>query len=418
MALRRFTVERYRCFVEATTIELRPLTLLFGRNAAGKSALARVLPLLAASSKIEEGGPLALKSDEARDARYADIRSRFSDRNALGFSIEWDHDSDAFRRLDLQLREMPEQNRHIIEHLRADLGGHELELRYEPTQHTKDIYRVRWKKTSATLPLQFAGIRPRMEPHIPKKLQPPLSLMGAGLSALSRAVHWLTAVRASIPRRRPFESGARLGPRGESVDHILAGDWQRDRSLSKCINPSYGAMFQQEIRIDETSEGVAVVLEPIEGAPIATALTDTGEGVSQALPVFVLGALAETGRLDPGPLLVLEQPEMHLHPDAERELAKFLCRLAKKTDARLLIETHSENLLLFVELAVARGDLTPDDIAIYFVRPSQGGGGSVADRIEINELGQPKNWPPGVFSEDVELSRELFLTQRRRASAS
>jgi predicted ATPase len=237
------------------------------------------------------------------------------------------------------------------------------------------------------------------------------------LSAFAGAVHWLTAVRAPVPRRSPPQRGVRLGPAGESVEKILAEDWLRDRSLKKRIDPSYRIMFQHELGIEETAEGASVVLVPVEGAPISTALADTGEGASQALPVFVLGALAETGQLGPSPLLVLEQPEMHLHPAAERELASFLCRVAKVEAARLLIETHSENLLLFVQLAIAKGELAPSDVAVYFIRPLRGGGGSVADRVEIDDLGRPKGWPPGVFSEDVEMARELFLAQRRRASA-
>jgi hypothetical protein len=417
VTLARYTVERYRCFVQPTIVELRPITLLFGRNAAGKSALARVLPLLAASARSEDGAPLALGSPEARGASYKEIASRLSERNALGFSLAWDDREGTVRRIELQLREMPEQNRHIVEHLVADVDGRELKLRYEPT-HTSDRYEVTWAGKTTTRPLRFAGIRPCVEPGIPRNLEAALVQVRSRLSTFASSVRWLTAVRAPIPRRRPAMPGTRIGPAGEAVEQILLKDWQRDRRLIKCINRSYRVMFQHELQIEETAEGAAVVLVPIEGAPVFTALADTGEGASQALPVFVLGALAETGQFDPSPLLVLEQPEMHLHPAAEHELASFLCRVAKVNDARLLVETHSENLLLFVQLALAKGDLAPEDVAVYFVRPLDPGWGSVADRIELDAFGRPKGWPPGVFSEDVEVARELFLTQRRRASAS
>lgn len=403
--------------MESTTIELRPITLLFGRNAAGKSALARALPLLAASARSEDGVPLALGSPEARGASYKEIASRLSERNALGFSLAWDDREGAVRKIDLQLREMPEQNRHIVEHLRADIDGRELKLRYEPTQ-ASDKYEVTWAGKTTTRPLRFAGIRPCVEPGLPRGLEAALVHVRSRLSTFAKSVHWLTAVRASIPRRSAPIRGARLGPAGESVEQILIEDYQRERRLISCINPSYRVMFQHELQVEQTAEGAAVVLVPIVGAPIFTALADTGEGASQVLPVFVLGALADTGQLDSYPLLILEQPEMHLHPAAEQELASFLCKVAKGKNTRLLVETHSENLLLFVQLALAKGHLTPDDVAVYFVRPVPPGGGSVADRVELDEFGRSKGWPPGVFSEDVETARELFLTQRRRASAS
>ncbi len=98
MPLSSYAVARYRSFVRRTTVELRPLTLLFGYNSAGKSALLRALPLLSASSGGAGVGPLALDSDVARGATYSEIRSRSTPRNDLAFDAAWDDDEQAYAR--------------------------------------------------------------------------------------------------------------------------------------------------------------------------------------------------------------------------------------------------------------------------------------------------------------------------------
>ena len=71
--LQSFGLENYRAFDEAVAIELRPLTLFFGHNSAGKSALLRALPLIAASVDNSQSGPLALDSRPARGATFSEI---------------------------------------------------------------------------------------------------------------------------------------------------------------------------------------------------------------------------------------------------------------------------------------------------------------------------------------------------------
>ena len=155
---------------------------------------------------------------------------------------------------------------------------------------------------------------------------------------------------------------------------------------------------------------------PVEGSPLRISIADVGEGVSQVLPVLVLGGMTLAGELPAGAVLAIEQPEMHLHPRAERALAELLAEVIRApSKPRLLLETHSENLLLFVQLLVARGDLKPDDVSIFWLetRPN---GESECRSIGLDPHGRPKGWPLGVFSEDVKAARDLFLAQRGASS--
>ncbi|MDX7723485.1 AAA family ATPase, partial [Aeromonas caviae] len=77
-------------------------------------------------------------------------------------------------------------------------------------------------------------------------------------------------------------------------------------------------------------------------------ITDVGFGFSQVLPILIQGAL-----LNPNELLIIEQPELHLHPNAQFLFAQVLCSMAN-SGVKLLIETHSEHLLRGIQLEISK----------------------------------------------------------------
>jgi hypothetical protein len=263
-----------------------------------------------------------------------------------------------------------------------------------------------------SIALQFEGIRPN-----PKGIShdDPLYAFIDGcsnrLGRLAQSVHWLGAVRLAPERR--FTAGTeplRLGFQGKGAAELLAHVGDRD-VLFESVRNSIQRMFDR--RLELVSEKGEHSLElGVEGQPRGTSIVDVGEGVSQVFPVLVLLAMAVEGRFGSSPQLVLEQPEMHLHSQAEQVLAEILCEAAVDgARPHMLVETHSENLLLFVQLAVLKGKILPEDVAIYWLarRPP---GECVIKKIDLDERGRPHGWPPGVFSEDVELARQILLARR------
>jgi predicted ATP-dependent endonuclease of OLD family len=89
MPVARFSVENYRSFAMRAEVELRPLTLVFGRNSAGKSALLRVLPLLAEAARTSTTDPITLGTPLTRKALFEDIRSRLTRHPWMRFSLEF-----------------------------------------------------------------------------------------------------------------------------------------------------------------------------------------------------------------------------------------------------------------------------------------------------------------------------------------
>lgn len=431
MPLAAYTVEKYRSFVRPAAVELRPLTLLFGYNSAGKSALLRALPLLAASMDPSIPGPLALGSEAARGATFSDIKSHLDKGSFLHFSLQWDDASTPIRRVELRLFDVESLREQVVERVRAfDAGGTLLfEAEWDPADGTAARGSSRYQARLGEGPLfpvliEFTGLIPRMlsqqvsHTESTAQVRELLRQLQQRFDSLRSSVHWLGSLRVLPPRRSDYLGRPRsIQPAGQEAAAILAYDKRGDGNLLRRVSEWYESATGHVLDIVEEGGQFSVVLSPLKGAPVRINLVDTGEGMAQVLPVLVLGVQALQGELGGESVLAFEHPELHLHPAAERDLAGFFCELARREGApRTLMETHSENFLLRVQLAIVRGEIPPERVLVYWVRELEDGSGE-AVRITFDELGRPEGdkWPPGVFSEDVEQARQIVLERRKRS---
>ena len=135
-------------------------------------------------------------------------------------------------------------------------------------------------------------------------------------------------------------------------------------------------------------------------------IADVGFGVSQVLPVLVALIVAE-----PGQLVYLEQPELHLHPRAQVALAQVLADAAKR-GVRVVAEMHSSLLLLAVQTLVAEGSLSPELVKLYWFTRGENGATKI-DTADLDEAGAYGNWPEDFDDVDLETqSRYLDAADR------
>lgn len=136
------------------------------------------------------------------------------------------------------------------------------------------------------------------------------------------------------------------------------------------------------------------------GEPVRPA--NTGFGVSYALPIIVAGLLTE-----PGDMIIIENPEAHLHPAGQSRLGRFLAKVAG-SGVQVLVETHSDHVLNGARLAVAQDHaLDPADMIVHYF------GDDESFAIEVDERGDLDRWPSGFFDQiESDLGR---LARARRA---
>ncbi|MCW1966507.1 MAG: DUF3696 domain-containing protein [Anaerolineae bacterium] len=128
-------------------------------------------------------------------------------------------------------------------------------------------------------------------------------------------------------------------------------------------------------------------------------LMDVGFGVSQVLPVIVLAYFAP-----PGSIIILEQPEIHLHPSVQAELADLFLEVALTRNVQFFIESHSEHLLMRLQRRVAErsgefANLTENDVKLYFCKRETDA--SILEPLEMDEYGRIKNWPKEFFGDPL-----------------
>lgn len=134
-------------------------------------------------------------------------------------------------------------------------------------------------------------------------------------------------------------------------------------------------------------------------------IADAGFGVSQVIPLIVQACAARKDTLT-----IAEQPEIHLNPRLQGMLAELFVEMAT-TRHRIVVETHSEHLLIRLRTLVASGKISPDDVAVYFVE--RGATGSRVREVPIDETGSIADgrWPEGFFDDSLRESLALAAAQ-------
>ena len=123
-------------------------------------------------------------------------------------------------------------------------------------------------------------------------------------------------------------------------------------------------------------------------------LMDVGFGVSQILPVLILCYYVPEGSI-----LILEQPEAHLHPKVQSDLADVLIDVVKNRKLQIILESHSEHLLHRLTRRIAEGEISADDTALYFCQINEGT--SEIEQLKLDEYGNASNWPRDFFGDDA-----------------
>src|SRR5919199_1974668 len=126
---------------------------------------------------------------------------------------------------------------------------------------------------------------------------------------------------------------------------------------------------------------------------VNVSLQDVGFGISQVLPIIVQSMLSRNSTL------LIEQPEIHIHPRLQAELGSLLAECIKSPfENQFLIETHSEHLMLRLQKLIRKGELKPEDISVIYV--DRGTEGSKCLHLRLDEEGDfIDEWPDGFFEE-------------------
>ena len=145
----------------------------------------------------------------------------------------------------------------------------------------------------------------------------------------------------------------------------------------------------------------------VEQNGIMVNLRDVGIGISQVLPVLTVAYFASKGNT-----VILEEPEIHLHPLAQGILGEMFVEVSKQRDIQFIVETHSEHLFRRIQTLIAKQKTSPNQCAMYFVEG--GRRGARLQQLEVDEFGAVHNWPTNFFGDSAGEAREQALARAQR----
>lgn len=351
--IKQLKLKNFKSF-EEQQLKFNSLTLLSGLNSTGKSSVLQSLLLLRQSyeQKLLPNVGLALNGDlvcigTAQDALFADAKE-----NSLGFELLWE-----------------------------DGTKGAWDFSYSP------------------------------QTDVPKLASQPTTSAIYESSLFSDLFHYLQAER--IGPRTYLEMSdfqvrqhRQLGTKGEYTSHFLSIYRDEDIPISTLKHPdadSLNLSAQVEAWMGEVSPGTRIEINSNPGLDLVSLqysygmsnpyrATNVGFGISYTLPIIV-AVLASK----PGTLILIENPEAHLHPKGQVKMGELLS-LAASSGVQVVIETHSDHVLNGIRLAVHGGKLAPKDVQLHFFnRTKQGVTEVISPQMDRN--GRIDRWPSGFFDE-------------------
>jgi predicted ATPase len=237
-----------------------------------------------------------------------------------------------------------------------------------------------------------------------------LSFFESEYESMMDQIYYLGPLR-EYPKREYQWSGARpfdVGYRGErTVDSILSATIRgekRNLGKRKAIKTFQEIIAYwlkelgliQEFKIEEIAKGsnlYRAIVKRDKESPEAF-LTDVGFGVSQVLPALVLLYYVPEGST-----ILMEQPEIHLHPSVQSGLADVILQVAEHRNIQVIVESHSEHLLRRFQRRIAEEKYPANELKLYFCDSTQGV--SKLSYLDIDLFGDIRNWPENFFGDEM-----------------
>ncbi len=190
---------------------------------------------------------------------------------------------------------------------------------------------------------------------------------------------------------RRTKGALKVGRYGENhIDQLIEWEQSKSRQFRMLVKSLQELKLLNEIHTKTFPGGRFDIKVKPSHASVDTSLIDVGFGVSQFLPIIVADL-----QLERGATLAISQPEIHLHPSAQSLLGEYFLRNVTSNEKRYIIETHSEYLINKFRALIAKGDLKPDDVSVYYLRKTSDRSNSF--RITFTKDGKIEGAPNDFF---------------------
>ena len=419
------TLENFKCFREVS-INPKLLTVLIGPNGTGKSSILQALLLLKQS--VGEAH-LQVQGECINLNRLSEIEPNFlpdSARFAIGLagnvqwreeSIDYEYDTRfvlpsgsliySFGDLKTFLQKRDDYALHVIAD--RNVGKPRIDL----AALTADSERSRQIAVLADMPSNRDWTGPHLDPGqefvLPAEYGTRLSEILGTPGFVLQQLRTVPAIRGLA--RPKYELGDNLAP-DITLNRGLNGQEEQTASnlgYSRSVEDKLSALLKAVTGIGLRAETVPPRSVEISSLTPSGQVNMVTEGFGTNSLILLLHQLISAEK---GATVLIEEPEIHLHPKAQADLAEVLAETAKAEDKQIIMTTHSEHLVERLLLQVAEGTLSAEDLAIYSFSKDEEGECFAAE-IEVTENGQVEGGLTDFYANNLDtLDRRVKALKR------
>ncbi len=452
--LTELSVTNFKSWRSIPQMRLAPITGLFGTNSSGKTSILQLLLMLKQTIDSSDRAQVLEFGDEkslTNLGSFHDVVYGHQKPGRMEFSLRWDlaeplviGDPESKTRTLFSAEELAfacslhekDSKRLAVSKLVYDLGTHEFSLtRKGATGGKYELHSngdgFRFTRTPGRVwdlpsPVKFYGFPDQVYAYYQNAGF--LSELQLAFESLFGRLFYLGPLR-EFPQRHYAWKGsepADMGRRGERVIDAMLAARERGRYISPGPRRKRQSLEERiahwlkelglihDFSVEAIAENSSIYQVRVQKSPSSAKvlITDVGFGVSQILPVLVLCYYVPEGSI-----ILLEQPEIHLHPSVQSGLADVFIDAAKNRNIQIILESHSEHLLRRIQRRVAEESLKLKDTALYFCEIEKEG--SSLTPLDVNLFGDIENWPKDFFGDEfgeiAAISRAA--TQRKKEMA-
>jgi len=432
--------KNFKSWSDTGKLELAPLTGLFGTNSSGKTSILQLLLMLkqTVESSLSTGSTLSMGGDDNSLVDLGTFRDLIHNHNndtQLDIELSWDIPEelkdDKTEKVFSQIKELTfsvsiikeeEKTGPVVKSFAYSFDNKKFgmsrkkkeneEVYYDLISNGYIVKRNRGRQWLLPSPIKCYGFPAEVRAYYQKvgflsdfelyfgKLFSQIAYLGPLRDYPKRNYLWNsnkptdvgkkgehTISALLISEQSPKKSiafGRGSKKKAETVEERV-GHWLKELGMihKYSLKPIAKDRKEYELKVQKTATSAEVLI------------TDVGFGVSQILPILVLCYYVPEGSV-----IILEQPEIHLHPSAQAVLADVFIEVVKSRKVQIILESHSEHLLRRLQRRIAEEKISNDETALYFC--SMENSASKIEKLNVDQFGNIINWPKNFFGNEME----------------
>lgn len=455
--LRQLRIQNFKTWKDTRNINMAPITLFFGANSSGKSSIGQFLMML--KQTVESPDRKAVfypggKNSAVQLGSYQEMVFHRNPENKISFEYQWDLQNSlqikdrltgqAYTGTNISFEAvvgLGDKQKLVVDHLKYKLladgeqtlavglahkTGAKSEYKADAEQYT--LVRKKMRAWSLKDAVRFYGFPDEVVAYYQnadfvqelnlrhEKLFQSLFYLGPLRTKAERLYSWTGIEPESVGFTGENTVAAILASRSRKIS---LGNKRPAKPLEEIIAlklKEMGLIEEFDVKSISDKRQEYEVKVRSKGSKDWVDLPDVGFGISQVLPVLVQCFYAPHGSI-----ILMEQPEIHLHPSAQSALADVMIDVINSKEngtdrnIQLIIETHSEHFLRRLQRRIAEDQVSQEKVSAYFANITKTP--AVLEPLQIDIFGSILNWPENFFGDEMgDITEQAKAAMKKRIS--